>query len=882
MVYLPTGKLRRKLLLGLVCVALLGLVYLQFSGISVKDFLLDFTEHGFAIHDYFVRQDMHYSKYRYHLEQNFTDFVGGDLQEFSHKSQQDKCLAFFDFLDKTQPSWEVSRMQNREYDKNLVKKGLYFKDSYKKLEKQKGRDPSAPITLKENMEVNDRFLERILRTKDVETEMADLMTVIRTYGHCFFGGDGKLKEKNEKAGEMYSKYNRKMIPFFQATLPHFEAPNAPLRTDGFPGGPEFQKGDDLLDYYYKNMEGKGIVISGATRYSRDIVKLIRVFRALNNRLPIQIVYRGDLLIKSKQAIMGAAISSTDELFGSNFSDVNLLKRVLPEIDISAEAQNHGFEFPKQHVTFVNVKAPLLHLGKSDFASYNNKILALFFNSFEEVILFDADTVPLLAPQGFFDLKEYSDTGAYFFRDRSLRDSNDWIETNFFAKLMPHDTDAFDMALGISPVTEHTLDNPYLRGWRHSQEAGLLVFNKKRHITATLVLFPLLLWGEPIRSSIWGDKEMYWLAMSIAGDENYTFNKYHAASIGEVTSEDDRKLYNNTVSSEVCSSHPGHISLDGALLWVNSGFLFCKKNGFLRDLTRFPFSAFGEKGDLQKLYEEPLRIRNAIVPPDLPHLRPQKSPPNLVDEIQYVVDVKKRKKDVDQIDANQIEDYNPQKGWVKSSCCSNYYYCAYNAIESYDNSGKIDDSGVVFTFTDEERKKFDILGKVWITGIKNMRYNPPVQEGPPRDVTAEKEPQTDNKTDDPIKAANEPAPDQEKDEKSSVNISLSEKTEAQGKVEGQDENVEEATGSNFRILDHIGNVILQPAWLASKLNSQKQDKRPKLANEEVPATTTNTGTTAPASEETPGFDVQEKPMGRVRPEKLNNDVKALLEKLKNLS
>ena len=47
-----------------------------------------------------------------------------------------------------------------------------------------------------------------------------------------------------------------------------------------------------------------------------------------------------------------------------------------------------------------------------------------------------------------------------------------------------------------------------------------------------MMFPLALWSEPVQSSIWGDKEMYWLGLSMAGDENYEFNKYAAASVGE--------------------------------------------------------------------------------------------------------------------------------------------------------------------------------------------------------------------------------------------------------------------------------------------------------------------------------------------------------------
>ena len=84
-------------------------------------------------------------------------------------------------------------------------------------------------------------------------------------------------------------------------------------------------------------------------------------------------------------------------------------------------------------------------------------------------------------------------------------------------------------MGVEPVTAHTLNNPYMKGWRHCQEAGLVMLDRKRHFRSLLTLFPLSIWKEPIKSLIWGDKEMYWLAMSIAGDEDYTLN-HHARRV----------------------------------------------------------------------------------------------------------------------------------------------------------------------------------------------------------------------------------------------------------------------------------------------------------------------------------------------------------------
>ncbi|PVH23844.1 hypothetical protein CXQ85_004138 [Candidozyma haemuli] len=712
-----TGRLHRRGLCVAVVLCMVTLISYHFVDFNVLpvDFTVDYSVRGFEAHDYQVRDEIHYSKYRFSLTDEFKKHVG-DWGSFVQKPQAEKCTTFFKFLEKKQPDWELPPLYEEPYDKHAVAKGLYFEEAYKKIKKQKNRDKVEnpdTITDKDRTEVNGWFQERVNKTVALEVRMADLMTVVRSYGHCFFGD-------SEPDKDLQGGFARRLTPFFHDQLPRFETPDGASVDDQFPGCRKYMPDDTLIQYYHENMKGKGIVISAATRYSKDIARLIRVLRGLNNKLPIQIVYRGDLSTKSRRLLQGAAVAPIETLLGESFTDQSLMKSVLPDVDLGDPAK-YGSELPIQHLTFVNIEAPMKKLAKHFFKGYNNKILALMFNTFEEVVLVDADAVPLEAPYDMFHSPEYKATGTYFFKDRSLRDSNDWIETNYFSKLMPHDHSSFDLAMGIKPVTDFTMDIPYMRGWRHTQEAGIVMFNRKRHYAANLALLPLALWGEPVKSSIWGDKEMYWLAMSIVGDEQYSWSKYDAASVGEFTSDPIRKMYNATAASEVCSSHPGHMSSSGRILWINSGFSFCKKNGYSRDEKKFPFSTFNDRDILKDLYQAPLRIRDALVPPGLPPLRSRGSHVDLAEEIKYRLESKNRKKDVDQLDdVQQIDSYEPQKGWIKSPCCTDYYYCAYNAIENYDNSGSIDSSGSVFSFAEEDRARYDFLGKFWITGLKSLR------------------------------------------------------------------------------------------------------------------------------------------------------------------
>lgn len=726
-----SGRLHRRWLSAAVvlCTVFLVLQYVDFPTVLVPlDFRKDYSESGFGVHDYHVRRELHYTNYRFSLTGEFQNHVG-DWEAFVEKPVPEKCTQFFRFLERKEPGWELPSLYHAPYDKYAVQKGLFFKQAYLDVlrRKRKERRPDADvITPKDQEEVNNHFGERVNQTAELEIRMADIMTVVRAYGHCFFG-------EFESDKDLQGHWARRMTPFFHDQLPTFETPDGAVLENHFPGKRTYKPDDTLLQYYHENIQGKGIVISAATRYARDIARLIRVLRALDNKLPIQIVYRGDLLNRSKKTLLGAAVAPMGELLSDHYTDQALLRKVLPDLDLSKLAQ-FGSSYPIQHITFVNIEAPLKGQGKHVFAGYNNKLLALMFNTFEEAMLVDADAVPLETPLSMFDSPEYLNTGAYFFRDRLLRDSNDWIETNYFSKLMPHHHSTFDMGLGIRPVSEHTMDIPYMRGWRHTQEAGIVLFHRKKHFAANFILLPLALWGEPIKLSIWGDKEMYWLAMAMAGDENFLFSKYDAASVGELTDSGLRKMYNALAVLEVCLTHPGHILSSGRILWINLGFSFCKKNGFARDERKFPFSTFEDKEELKKMYQAPLRVRDAVVPPAIPPLRPRGSPVDQTEEIQYKLELKNRKPDVDQLDnVVQIDQYEPQKGWVKSHCCTDYYYCAYNAIESYDNSGTIDSSGSVFSFSDKDRRRYDFLGKVWITGIKGFLQvevpMPPLSEYP---------------------------------------------------------------------------------------------------------------------------------------------------------
>lgn len=133
----------------------------------------------------------------------------------------------------------------------------------------------------------------------------------------------------------------------------------------------------------------------------DTVKLIHLLRALNNKLPIQIVYYDNLAKETKDKIVTAA----REVMVTVPKSFELVSRLFPE-----DYLTNGL--PQQEVWFVNTYNAIHANFKKKFHKFSNKFLATIFNSFNEFILVDADTVLMQNPEYFFQLPGYKNTGTF--------------------------------------------------------------------------------------------------------------------------------------------------------------------------------------------------------------------------------------------------------------------------------------------------------------------------------------------------------------------------------------------------------------------------------------------------------------------------------------
>lgn len=320
--------------------------------------------------------------------------------------------------------------------------------------------------------------------------------------------------------------------------------------------------------YVKLAKGRGIVISLHESGSSYAERLLRVLKELQNELPIQFIHEKPISKNSKSRILKEA-STTEQ---------NQLE---------------------QKVEFIDTHPVLRHRYRSAFKGYNNKWFAALFSTFEHIILMDLDVVPFIRPSELFESDEYTNSGAYFFRDRELLETISQKKYDFLRSLIPKDE-----IFGIQ-VDEKLLDNNFFHfKSKHVMESGLVVIHRPTHLNGLLVSLSLQYWSKS-GNIMYGDKDLFWLGQLISGNLDFYFNKNSAAAIG--VSND-----NNTV----CSSQLGHFDRDNKLLWVNGGLLYCKRSSWFIDFFKCPSMRGKFSNSLKTMksaYLSPIFLEEYVIP-----------------------------------------------------------------------------------------------------------------------------------------------------------------------------------------------------------------------------------------------------------------------------
>lgn len=629
----------------------------------------------------------------------------------SRELYAERCLIYFNHLSMSVPDWLINPHENvdmkseafhsfEDYENKRVKA---WKQEVLKAEKENKLKPERPST--ESMRKD--YEEIINKMRKDEQLLHDFASHVRVFDRCFLKGyfteSGQSQsqfisqQKNflkrnidfqptseEKAAnkDIYrssvscSEVEKKIFPFISREYPLFTRwdgsehffPNAKL--SGLPNRECF------LTDFQKHMNGKGIVITVGDGQVEDASRLIRSLRFHKNQYPIQAVFHSSLSEESKGRLVTVA--------REDFHD-----------------------FPPQDLWFVDCKRAIKPLFINKFHGFANKLLAMLFNSFEEILLLDADAGLLKSPEWFFELNKYKETGAYFYRDRAAHDSRGMSDTVFFSKMLPSIEDS--IIFNIDQTSNYTLDNGFFNGMGHYMESGVVVLDRKKHFIQPLMM-SVISFYHPINGRIYGDKEMFWLAVAIAGRNDYHFNENAAAAVGEFLPAADEGNP-HMKAKRMCTAHPAHISGDDnhTLVWVNSGFRFCSKSRVQNfDMEReFEMKAlfkwFHTIDDFADFYTSPLVVKYALLPP-------------------HSFEGRRRN------DENEPENF-----WEMTRYCRGYLWCGYSrAGGKVSIDGKTVDNhidGRIIELGDQQAIHFAEVASYWIEELPWLTYKKPVYAKP---------------------------------------------------------------------------------------------------------------------------------------------------------
>ena len=214
---------------------------------------------------------------------------------------------------------------------------------------------------------------------------------------------------------------------------------------------DYVPGTYIKKYPEHNYKNKGLVIcvTEKNNYHKLVICLIQIIRYLGCHLPIELFYCNNELSLN-----------TINIFNSN-----------------------------KGVKCVNLNDIVRNFN---FSGYQIKPFSIYYSSFEEVVLIDADSILFKNPEEFFYDREYIDNGITFFIDQQ----NKKIHTNDTIKFINHNIDSL---FNINYSYHH-----------QEQCSSLVIINKRKKWLSLLGICGLNYEYKETYNHLFGDKDTFWL------------------------------------------------------------------------------------------------------------------------------------------------------------------------------------------------------------------------------------------------------------------------------------------------------------------------------------------------------------------------------------
>ena len=225
--------------------------------------------------------------------------------------------------------------------------------------------------------------------------------------------------------------------------------------------------------------------------------------------------------------LGFTVAHCQEISPENQNILRMLTPYIQILDICDINQLQG----RRSIFGMNIRQ-----AKKRLRGFHCKVAALIMSPFPETILMDVDVVFFKSPYLLFNAPAYRETGTLFFRDRVTfkhLDGNGGVDIGdlriFFGKY----------GLEINATSTHTLlrENGVSLFWHYGlrndsvmqdyQDSSVVLLNKPMHPIMLQVLEQHL----PDFFIGFGDKEMYWIAATVAR-EPFAFEPHLTGQYGD--------------------------------------------------------------------------------------------------------------------------------------------------------------------------------------------------------------------------------------------------------------------------------------------------------------------------------------------------------------
>eukprot|EP00198_Chlamydomonas_reinhardtii_P010964 XP_001700301.1 predicted protein [Chlamydomonas reinhardtii] len=174
---------------------------------------------------------------------------------------------------------------------------------------------------------------------------------------------------------------------------------------------------------------------------------------------------------------------------------------------TAEARYHHriirhIQSPEYRVAWQRQPHPVpgLHGKTFDATSYSGKVFALALSEFKEVLMVDADSLPLLDPNTLFEDPRFQAHGSLFWPDAWTGQASRGI-----MEVYGIDAEKAERVLAMGRGTG-----------RRDAESGQLLLDRSRHLDVIEALLFLNRHPSSNAGLLWGDKDTFWLAAALVG------------------------------------------------------------------------------------------------------------------------------------------------------------------------------------------------------------------------------------------------------------------------------------------------------------------------------------------------------------------------------